>query len=664
MNKPAILFVDNIPDFLETRSEFLRMAGFHVYPAQTMAQAEEIARDRYIQAAVIDLRLVRENDDTDVSGFTLARKPVLRSIPKIILTNDTIQSHAIEALRANRLNGPIVDDYIVKTEGPDALIAALHKILGTDSVVPSQLIFHWDENNDGLSFETLVCKIDSSIKDNRDLLPDRCQELEDLFRKVFADYAQVTITRIYWQRDNRVALGIIAFSKDHSGTFLMHCGLIDKIRQESDQYKRYLKDSPRTAASTGALVGTPIELQRFGVMLYDLMNTDIEQVRTFKEFCEQNDEKAILAAVHNLFEISLPSWREPYPGVQDHENLAYVYRKHFDLDHEKMPQARFRQNIRALLQECRARFGIETDFLLGKMIVKIPGQDRIDYPDPVKYLYDTEFWGKIDFLCQTTPVALDMDTILVDGSTQKTWLTDFAQVNKMPEGYHFAYFETQLRFFPIDFTKIPAMLAADASLFSDVEEGQPAETESTALLQTRRFNTISTVHDLATASPDFDTIIYTGGLFFCTLGALANYDQDIKLSNQAIRALLYRLLFAGLLCKEFEQRKVSQMKRIETGVLPKIRVDLSTHEVWLGDQQVDLNPSEFELMAYFYKHRGTLCLTATIMNEVYKIPAFTRLDVNNYLNSYVSRIRHKIEPDPHNPVYLITVPRKGYKLVT
>ena len=42
-------------------------------------------------------------------------------------------------------------------------------------------------------------------------------------------------------------------------------------------------------------------------------------------------------------------------------------------------------------------------------------------------------------------------------------------------------------------------------------------------------------------------------------------------------------------------------------------------------------------------------------------PAYSR--ESNYLHVYVSHLRRKIEPDPARPVYILTEPGVGYRLV-
>jgi two-component system, OmpR family, KDP operon response regulator KdpE len=96
---------------------------------------------------------------------------------------------------------------------------------------------------------------------------------------------------------------------------------------------------------------------------------------------------------------------------------------------------------------------------------------------------------------------------------------------------------------------------------------------------------------------------------------------------------------------------------IDVGAL---RVDLERHEVTIDGRPVQLTPNEFGLMRLFAQYRGKLLTHKTILREVWG-PAYEV--ESHYLHVYVSQLRHKIEPDPSRPRYLLTEPGAGYRLV-
>jgi CheY-like chemotaxis protein len=128
-----ILFADNDPDFLKTRSECLEHEGYRVIPAWTPTETRELLLQGRIDLAILDIRLKNDGDEKDTSGLILAREVAL-SVPKIILTSfPTVQ--AVRDALGQTFNGlPAAVDFIDKDDGPKALIEAVRKAL---NVLPS-----------------------------------------------------------------------------------------------------------------------------------------------------------------------------------------------------------------------------------------------------------------------------------------------------------------------------------------------------------------------------------------------------------------------------------------------------------------------------------------------------------------------------------------------
>ena len=94
----VILFADNDPDFLNTRAEFLQKAGHRVVRAYTLEQARQILAEARVHLAILDIRLLNDDDERDTSGLTLARDPAFHPVPKIMLTGFPTYESVREAL--------------------------------------------------------------------------------------------------------------------------------------------------------------------------------------------------------------------------------------------------------------------------------------------------------------------------------------------------------------------------------------------------------------------------------------------------------------------------------------------------------------------------------------------------------------------------------------
>jgi two-component system, OmpR family, response regulator RegX3 len=91
-----------------------------------------------------------------------------------------------------------------------------------------------------------------------------------------------------------------------------------------------------------------------------------------------------------------------------------------------------------------------------------------------------------------------------------------------------------------------------------------------------------------------------------------------------------------------------------------VRMDVSRHEVSVGNGAVSLPPKEFELLEAFLRRKGRLLTRDFLIEEVWGADYFgdTRT-----LDVHVKRLRRKLERDPHHPSHLITVRGLGYKFV-
>lgn len=85
MAGPSILLVENIEAFQKTVCDHLKPHGYKLTVARTPAEAKSKAKDKRFAAAVVDVRLLNENDRFDWSGLALARE-LGEQMPVIILT--------------------------------------------------------------------------------------------------------------------------------------------------------------------------------------------------------------------------------------------------------------------------------------------------------------------------------------------------------------------------------------------------------------------------------------------------------------------------------------------------------------------------------------------------------------------------------------------------
>ncbi len=89
-----------------------------------------------------------------------------------------------------------------------------------------------------------------------------------------------------------------------------------------------------------------------------------------------------------------------------------------------------------------------------------------------------------------------------------------------------------------------------------------------------------------------------------------------------------------------------------------VRLDLDQRHVTVQDAAVDLTPMEFELLALLMESPGRVFTRLQILEAVRGV-AYESFERS--VDTHVKRLRQKIEPDPDEPTYVLTVYGVGYK---
>ncbi len=101
----------------------------------------------------------------------------------------------------------------------------------------------------------------------------------------------------------------------------------------------------------------------------------------------------------------------------------------------------------------------------------------------------------------------------------------------------------------------------------------------------------------------------------------------------------------------------TEPRRLTVGLLS---LDTQTFELTIGEQVVRPTPAEFELLQFLMRHAGKVFTSEQLLRDVWHYPPDT--GSRETVRAHVKNLRGKIEPDPHNPVYLKTVGRFGYTI--
>jgi DNA-binding response OmpR family regulator len=91
---------------------------------------------------------------------------------------------------------------------------------------------------------------------------------------------------------------------------------------------------------------------------------------------------------------------------------------------------------------------------------------------------------------------------------------------------------------------------------------------------------------------------------------------------------------------------------------PGLVIDLLRRQVWIGEKRVDLTAAEFEVLRFLATHPGWVYSRQQIMEQLWDGEFYGEVRTADV---HIRNIRRKIETDPKNPRYILTVRGMGYK---
>jgi two-component system, OmpR family, KDP operon response regulator KdpE len=89
-----------------------------------------------------------------------------------------------------------------------------------------------------------------------------------------------------------------------------------------------------------------------------------------------------------------------------------------------------------------------------------------------------------------------------------------------------------------------------------------------------------------------------------------------------------------------------------------LQIDIVRRQVHLGDQEVHLTPTEYDLLKLLATHAGRVLTHTMILREVWGT-AYER-DTQT-LRVFIGQLRRKLNDDPTNPRFILTEPGIGYR---
>lgn len=108
---------------------------------------------------------------------------------------------------------------------------------------------------------------------------------------------------------------------------------------------------------------------------------------------------------------------------------------------------------------------------------------------------------------------------------------------------------------------------------------------------------------------------------------------------------------------------MTQHLRVDSGEISagQLTVNPHTREVYQGQKLISLTPREFELLYHFIQHPGKVFSRLNLLNLVW---GYQHEGYEHTVNTHINRLRMKIEKNPAEPAYILTVWGQGYKFIS
>lgn len=110
-------------------------------------------------------------------------------------------------------------------------------------------------------------------------------------------------------------------------------------------------------------------------------------------------------------------------------------------------------------------------------------------------------------------------------------------------------------------------------------------------------------------------------------------------------------------------RRLLPSEREEVFRIGKLCVDITKHRVTVNGNEVNLSPTEYDILKLLILNADKVLTHRQILKEVWnKSEDFE--GILHLLRVTISNLRSKIEPNPDRPTYVLTEPGIGYRLRT
>jgi two-component system KDP operon response regulator KdpE len=140
-------------------------------------------------------------------------------------------------------------------------------------------------------------------------------------------------------------------------------------------------------------------------------------------------------------------------------------------------------------------------------------------------------------------------------------------------------------------------------------------------------------------------------------------DDKVKALNAGADDYLTKPFGVGELLARIRAALRRSLKQAPEPVyrIEELEVDLARRRVSVHGEELQLTPTEYELLRLLVIHAGKVLTHSQILKQIWGV---AYMEQPHVLRVNISNLRHKIERDPSRPRYILTEAGVGYRLRT
>ena len=106
------------------------------------------------------------------------------------------------------------------------------------------------------------------------------------------------------------------------------------------------------------------------------------------------------------------------------------------------------------------------------------------------------------------------------------------------------------------------------------------------------------------------------------------------------------------------RRASKQVAQIENFSFDDFRIDFKKYQAIKNGEKLELSSREFEILKFLIQHRDEIVTRDQLLDEVW---GYSSNPITRTVDNHIAKLRQKIEVNPSDPQYIVTVHRVGYR---